>query len=92
MKKSLILLLLFIATTTYSQSPSEIQKEINSTVWKPFHQAFENLDAKALNNIYAKEVLRVTPKGIDTEGAFKKETTKRFKENKKQCPLFLFSC
>lgn len=54
-----------------AQNETNLQKEIDSEVWKPFHDAFEARDAAALNAIYAQEVLRVTPAGVDTKGKFK---------------------
>ena len=60
-----------------------IQNEIDKTVWKPFQKAFETLDADALNTIYADKVLRATPKGIDTNNAFKGKNIERFKTSKK---------
>jgi len=63
---------LLFATGLLAQSEAEIQKEIDTQVWKPFHAAFEARDAQALNAIYADEVLRVTPAGVDTQGNFKR--------------------
>lgn len=62
---------LLFATGLSAQSEAELQKEIDIQVWKPFHDAFEARDAQALNAIYAEEVLRVTPAGVDTKGRFK---------------------
>ncbi|AXT19827.1 DUF4440 domain-containing protein [Flavobacteriaceae bacterium AU392] len=59
-----------------------IQNEIDQTVWKPFQKAFETLDAKALNAIYAEKTLRVTPQGIDTKEAYKSLNVERFKASK----------
>lgn len=59
-----------------------IQNEIDQTVWKPFQKAFETLDAKALNSIYAEKTLRVTPQGIDTKEAYKSLNVERFKASK----------
>ncbi len=72
-------LLVFVGMHTNAQTSTEaIQKEINQTVWKPFKSAFERLDAKALNETYAANVLRVTPQGIDTQNTFKEGNRKRF--------------
>jgi len=82
--KHIYLLLLLTAFQTNAQKPIKtIQKEIDQTVWKPFQEAFENLDAAALNATYAPKVLRVTPQGIDTRNAFKKANLDRFASNKK---------
>ncbi len=82
--KNLFFLLLFITLPITAQiSVEAIQKEIDKTVWKPFQEAFENSDGKALNAIYAQHVIRVTPNGIDTENAFKKSNLVRFSENLK---------
>lgn len=60
---------------------SAVQKEIDRAVWKTFHDAFERMDGRALNSVYADNVLRVTPDGIDTQGAFKRFNEDRFKRN-----------
>lgn len=77
---------LFANHSAVAESASErtlaTQQEINQTVWKPFQQAFEGLDGAALNNLYAEDVLRVTPAGIDTEGQFKSDNESRFDNNK----------
>jgi len=66
-----------------AQSVTDIQKEIDVQVWKPFQEAFQNLDGEALNATYAKQVLRVTPGGIDTANNFKKGNLERFAQNTK---------
>jgi len=74
-----LVLVVFGAQLSTAQSAvSALQQEIDETVWKPFQKAFEDLDATALNAIYAQKVLRVTPNGIDTEEAFKQGNNKRF--------------
>ena len=79
---SIFFILVLTSVTLTAQSPMEIQKEIDQTVWTPFQKAFETLDAAALNATYAADVLRVTPGGIDTENTFKKENLERFKASK----------
>ncbi|WP_143751894.1 nuclear transport factor 2 family protein [Maribacter sp. 4U21] len=59
-----------------------IQREIDTSVWRPFQKAFEALDGEALNRTYAKEVLRVTLNGIDTNNSFKSDNIKRFDKNR----------
>ncbi|NER17583.1 DUF4440 domain-containing protein [Spongiivirga citrea] len=82
MRSFFILLFFLIPFYTIAQTDSTaIQNEINDIVWKPFKQAFSKLDAAALNALYANEVLRVTPDGIDTEELFKTKNIKRFKES-----------
>jgi len=44
--------------------------------------AYEALDSKALNGIYADEVLRVTPEGIDTQNEFKRRNISSLKASK----------
>jgi ketosteroid isomerase-like protein len=68
----------------FGQISKDIQKEIDTQVWKPFKAAFEEQDGKALNDLYAEEGLRVTPAGIDTEGAFKIANLERFDGRKKE--------
>ncbi len=77
----LSVIVLLCLTNGFAQQSSVVQKEIDETLWKPFQKAFEALDGDALNNLYAKEVLRVTPAGIDTENAFKLANVERFKNN-----------
>ncbi|WP_299211956.1 nuclear transport factor 2 family protein [uncultured Aquimarina sp.] len=60
----------------------EIQKQIDQTVWAPFQKAYEALDGESLNAIYADEVLRVTPEGIDTKNVFKGKNLERLKASK----------
>jgi len=64
---------------TGQTSVVEIQKHIDKTVWAPFQKAYEAKDADALNIIYADEVIRVTPNGIDTDGVFKRKNVESFK-------------
>ncbi|MBS9464062.1 nuclear transport factor 2 family protein [Flagellimonas sp. 389] len=83
MRKLILILFMFTAFFGYSQTAKNtIQDEIDMEVWKPFKTAFETLDGEALNAIYADEVLRVTPQGIDTENTFKSGNLERFQKNK----------
>ncbi|MDH7448037.1 hypothetical protein [Aquimarina sp. 2201CG14-23] len=86
-----LLLLLSLSTNIIGQiNVTEIQKNIDQTVWKPFQKAYEALNAESLNAIYADEVLRVTPEGIDAQNEFKRrnqESLKASKENKTQIKL-----
>ena len=59
-----------------------IQDEIDATVWKTFQSAFERMDGEALNSVYAEDVLRVTPEGLDTQARFKQTNRTRFEVNK----------
>ncbi|MBQ4804094.1 nuclear transport factor 2 family protein [Aquimarina sp. MMG015] len=74
--------MLFSSIMLGQVNSSEIQKQIDQTVWKPFQKAYEALDAVSLNAIYADEVLRVTPKGIDTKNVFKSKNVERLKASK----------
>lgn len=80
MKSVLIVLcLLFsVSLSTLAQSQDYRQIAIDSQVWKPFHDAFEARDAKTLNALYAEEVLRVTPAGVDTKSLFKQQNTESY--------------
>ncbi len=80
----LIVSILIFSVSLHAQDLSSVQREIDKQVWAPFKAAYEALDAKTLNQIYAKEVLRVTPQGIDTENAFKKANLIRFNQRKKE--------
>ena len=55
-----------------------IHAEIDQAVWQPFKCAFEAMDGAALNALYAADVLRVTPDGLDTDEAFKTFNLTRF--------------
>ena len=79
---STAVLALFVAASVCAETGmGKIQREIDATVWKPFKNAFEYMDGEALNAVYADDVLRVTPEGIDTDGAFKQTNRTRFQEN-----------
>ena len=80
MRKICLLFLLF-SICSFAQDQEAIQNEIDQNLWKPFKTAFETLDATALNALYADQVLRVTPNGIDTENSFKEANMKRFEDN-----------
>lgn len=69
--------------STLAQTNSiEIQQHIDKTVWASFQKAYEARDADALNAIYAKDVIRVTPNGIDTKDDFKHKNIENFKASK----------
>ncbi len=70
-------------TFAHAQNIELVQKEIDQNIWKPFKAAFESLDAEKLNSLYAEEVLRVTPNGIDTKNNFKKANIKRLTDHEK---------
>ncbi len=82
MRKIVLLLVLLTTSFVLAQAEQQIQDEIDNTLWKPFKFAFESLDADKLNALYADQVVRVTPNGIDTENRFKDGNRKRFMENK----------
>ena len=65
-----------------AQDALKIQQDIDNQVWRSFKKAFETLDAEGLNAIYADNVLRVTPNGIDTKNKFKEQNLERFNINK----------
>ena len=83
MKKYLVLYVFLFSFFGFAQNDvKEIQNVIDIEVWKPFKKAFETLDGAALNAIYAENVLRVTPNGIDTKNSFKTKNLERFNQNK----------
>jgi len=83
MNRFFFLLLLSLPSNIIGQiNVTEIKKNIDQTVWVPFQKAYEALDAESLNAIYADQVLRVTPKGIDTKNEFKDKNLKRLKASK----------
>lgn len=84
MKKLTVLCFLSFSFFGFAQNETEkIQNVIDQEVWKPFQKAFEDVDGEALNATYAKNVLRVTPNGIDTKNSFKAKNLERFNQNKK---------
>ena len=80
MKATYFLTLVLVAfpAALFAQEPSQWQKEIDEQVWTQFDAAFERYDATALNALYAEEVLRVTPAGIDTESRFKLQNSESY--------------
>ncbi|MGB5822298.1 MAG: hypothetical protein WBG90_22640 [Saonia sp.] len=80
--KFILALFLFSMTHVWAQEATTLQKEIDQSIWRPFKTAFETLDGEGLNALYAEEVLRVTPQGIDTENSFKAANLERFNTNK----------
>ena len=72
-----------LATAAIAENEAgDIQQVIDETVWKTFQSAFERMDGEALNSVYADDVLRVTPAGLDTRSSFKQANETRFQENK----------
>lgn len=69
------------ASPGFADDIAAIHATIDSTVWRPFKSAFERMDGEALNALYADDVLRVTPQGIDTTGAFKAYNATRFEQS-----------
>jgi len=79
MKKITFILLLLTGGLIAQIDTEAIQKEIDSTLWRSFQKAFETLDGAAVNETYARKVIRVTPRdGIDLNGRFKTQNLKRF--------------
>ena len=76
-------LILAAASLQAAAGSEKLQDEIDKTVWSVFQQAFEQLDGERLNSVYAEQVLRVTPEGIDTANGFKLSNTTRFDANRK---------
>ncbi len=76
------LVLLLASSVSTESGMDQIHSVIDATVWKPFQTAFERMDGQALNAVYADEVLRATPEGLDTLGHFKRFNKSRFDENR----------
>ena len=84
MRSFFICIIMTCSLSSYNQESVEsIRKAIDTQVWYPFHDAFENLNPVGLNELYAEDVIRVTPAGLDTEEVFKKTNVVRFNKNKK---------
>jgi ketosteroid isomerase-like protein len=77
-----LILVVLLSAQANAQTTAELQKEIDTTLWRSFKRAFETSDAKALNATYAEHVIRVTPAGIDTNGAFKAANLQSFAAGK----------
>lgn len=82
MRIVLYIILFFFINCLSAQDSEKIQQEIDKELWQPFKKAFETLNANKLNALYADQVLRVTPNGIDTENNFKAANLNRFAKNK----------
>ena len=79
------LLLSLVTTVTIAESSiPDIHAEIDRSVWQVFQSAFEQLDGETLNSVYADDVLRVTPEGLDTAGRFKLANRSRFQGNRER--------
>lgn len=80
MKLLFTILIVFISLSMKAQTNIEVlQNEIDKTVWTQFKASFETINSETLNSIYADDVLRVTPDGIDTQNSFKINNAERFK-------------
>lgn len=78
-----LLALSTVAALVQAAEPTQsTQREIDRDVWQPFQCAFESMDGKALNKLYGKRVVRVTPDGIDTKNVFKSFNETRFDAGK----------
>lgn len=79
-----LLLATFCSFNSLALEMTQIHQEIDKSIWHPFKQAFESQDGQALNDLYAEEVLRVTPEGVDTDSTFKTLNLERFAANKER--------
>lgn len=59
---NILLLVLIVDTRAFSQAGSP-QKEINQHVWRPFIQAFNDLDTEKFMSVHSKEMSRVIQDG-----------------------------
>ena len=82
MKKIIFFIVACQVSFAFSQNNIKAQQEIDTQVWKVFKKAFESLDAEALNDTYAAQVIRVTPQGIDTKNNFKGANLESFRASK----------
>ena len=73
-------MLAFIIPTAKAQDinprQSEIEKEVNEQVWKPFMTAYATNDSKTFNSLHTDDVLRVSPWGIKVGNAYKEAVTR----------------
>lgn len=58
----LFMLIPILSARGYSQTDS-LQQQINQQVWKPFIQAFNDLDTKGFMSVHSKEMTRVIQDG-----------------------------
>ncbi len=75
---------LFCLTFTFAQDAEKLQKEIDQEVWKPFTEAFQNMDGEAFNALHSDDVLRANPWGIQVGEEYKKKTLEGYKRNKER--------
>lgn len=78
----LLALMCCVVLVQAAETEENTQREIDRTLWQPFQCAFESMDGKALNKLYGKRVVRVTPNGIDTKNVFKSFNETRFDAGK----------
>jgi ketosteroid isomerase-like protein len=76
-----ILLFIFVlngAAPIFSQQDSVLQTEIDTQVWRPFIQAYTNLNAEAYNNLHTADVLRGSPWGLSQGEAYFQRNREHF--------------
>ncbi|MEM1322775.1 MAG: hypothetical protein AAGG75_21095 [Bacteroidota bacterium] len=67
-----------------SAQTDSVQQVINQTVWKPFMEAFGQLEAERLNSLHTKDVLRATSWTIREGEEYFENNKRRFAKNKKE--------
>lgn len=66
-----LIILIHVCLTGYSQ-PSDIDREIDEQVWKPFKTTYAAYDMGSYNELHTDDVLRITSSGIRRGESWKK--------------------
>ena len=66
------------ADDSSEQQETEIQREVNEMVWRPFKAAYENRDWESFNDLHTDQILRVNDRGIRIGREYKEDNKDRF--------------
>lgn len=71
-----LIILIHVCLTGYSQT-SDIDREIDEQVWKPFKTTYAAYDMESYNELHTDDVLRITSSGIRRGESWKKRNIER---------------
>ncbi len=77
---TLMLAMLFLATTIYAQDDAATAQDVNEKLWKPFKAAFEERDWEAFNALHTADVLRVNKWGIKVGEEYRESNKKHYSQ------------
>ncbi len=81
----ILITILSSSITTIAQNEQEVfQQEIDTQVWKPFCEAYAELDAEKFNSVHTDDVIRATPWGLRIGDEYKERNRKSMAKNKKE--------